>query len=217
MVAKWRNNKDTESPTWVSLVGKNNLEEKKKDGKIALSHMKSTETNLDGMIQLIVILCFHFIPFMLPKVSGLGQEFEPSNRSTGVLILFCVSPVVMLFSNIASAVSETNEGHRLSFGRKCIMGSYVLLQLFPHLFRVIPTVLASLPCIANPPCLPDEQPALSSRNAYLLITAPFLTNYMINLILMPKRIRSQTKSLIKRIRSQTKSLIRKAVLTKQRY
>ena len=132
---------------------------------------------------------------MLPQVSGLGQEFEPSNRSTGVLILFSVSPVVMLFSNIASAVSETNEGHQLSFGRKCIMGSYLLLQLFPHLFWVIPTVLASLPCIANPPCLPDEQPALSSRNAYLLITAPFLTNYMINLILMPKRIQCQTKSL----------------------
>ena len=106
---------------------------------MALFHMKSAEANLEGTIQLFVIICLHFIPFLLPKVSGLGRDFEPSQRSTGVYVLLFVSPIVTLISNIIATVSamDINKGGQLSLKGKCIFGMYLLFQLASHLFRMV--------------------------------------------------------------------------------
>ena len=107
---------------------------------MALFHMKSAEANLEGTVQLFVIICLHFIPFLLPKVSGLGSDFEPSQRSTGVYVLLFVSPVVTLISNIMATVSamDINKGGQLSLKSKFIFGMYLLFQLACHLFRMVP-------------------------------------------------------------------------------
>lgn len=206
-VAKWRNNKGTESPTaaWVDI---NIVEKKKKKVLVALSHMKSTEANLEGTVQLFIVICFLCIPFLLPKRSGLGLEFEPSNSTTGKLLLLFVSPLVTLMSNIAATVSamDINKGRQLSFVGKCIMGTYLLLQLLSHLFRMIPTVLASLRCIADC-CLPDEPASLSPLNAALLVFLPLFTNSFVYMMVMSDRIKKRP--------DQISHLIRKAVLKKQ--
>ena len=203
-VAKWRNNKDTESPTaaWV-------VEKKKKKVLVALSHMKSTEANLEGTVQLFIVICFLCIPFLVPKRSGLGLEFEPSNSSTGKLVLLYVSPVVTLMSNIAATVAslDLNKGRQLSFVGKCIMGTYLLLQLSSHLLRMIPTVLASLPCLNSPPCLPSSTtPALNPLNAALLTFVPIFMNSLIYMMVMSDRI--------KKLPDKISHLIRQAVLKK---
>ena len=207
-VAKWRNNKDTESPT-AAWVGINTVEKKTKKVLVALSHMKSTEANLEATVQLFIVICFLCIPFLVPKRSGLGLEFEPSNSSTGKFILLYVSPLVTLMSNIAATVASLDiyKGRQLSFVGKCIMGTYLLLQLSSHLLRMIPTVLASLPCLNSPPCLPNKAPALTSLNAALLTFVPIFTNSLIYMMVMSDRI--------KKLPDQISHLIRKAVLKKQ--
>ena len=55
LVANWRNNKTRESPSaaWMKI---NVLEREKKNVKVALSQMKSSEANLEGNFQLFVLV-----------------------------------------------------------------------------------------------------------------------------------------------------------------
>ena len=202
-VAKWRKSKGFESPTsaWVSIK---ELENKQTSVMTALSYMKSTEANLEATIQLIVLICFHFIPFLLPKVSGLGPEFEPTQRCTWVLILLIVSPIVTFISNIVATVTalDITKGSQLGFKGKCLLGMYLLLQLSSHAFRIIPTVLASLPCLDTTHCFPKRSASLGSLQASLL----FFTSAFVNMILISDRIKALPDKIFHLIRRAVSNL-----------
>ena len=206
-VAKWRKSKGSESPTsaWVSIK---ELENKQTSVMTALSYMKSTEANLEATIQLIVLICFHFIPFLLPKVSGLGPEFEPTQRSTWVLMLLIVSPIVTFISNIVATVTaiDITKGSQLGFKATCLLGMYLLLQLSSHAFRIIPTVLASLPCIDTTHCFPKRSASLTSLQASLLIIVPFFTSAFVNMILISDRIKALPDKIFHLIRKAVSNL-----------
>ena len=179
MVAKWRKNRN-ESPSsaWLQI---NHLREKKKKVRQSLLYMKSGEANLEGTIQLFVMVCFLFIPILFPGVSRLGSEFEVGNDSTVRLILLIGSPILTLFSNIVATISsiDLSKGRQLSLKSKSVIALYLLFQLASNFFRMVPTVLVSL----------GDNPALTPRNAALLLSMPMLCHWILISMLMPNRIK----------------------------
>ena len=146
LVANWRNNKSGDSPSaaWMEI---NALEQKKKKVNVALSQMKCTEANLEGNVQLFVLVCFYFIPMRLQN-SGLGSEFEQvsefnlwSNEvdymDTVLWILLVVSPILTLVSNLMATISaiDISKGRQLGLKSKLVLGLYLAFQLGSHLFR----------------------------------------------------------------------------------
>ena len=183
MVANWRKNQDTKSPSsaWIEI---DILDKNKRNVKTALSSMKSAEANLEGTVQLFVLLCLYFIPLILPEKSGLGPEFEQNNQSAGVLVLLIFSPIVTLISNIAANIAAIDicKGRQLGFKSKSLIGLYLLCQLASHLCRMVPTVLASLDPIG------PMAPALSPLHAAFLLLVPVLVNWFLIIMLMSDRI-----------------------------
>ena len=180
MVATWRKNQHQESPsaTWMKI---DLLEKKKRNVKVALSTMKSAETNLEGNVQLLVLICFFFIPICLPNDSGLGSNFEHGNRSRGALIIVVGSPIATLISNVAATIYALDMGkdRQLSVKSKVIIGLYILFQLASNFFRIIPTILFTL----------GSNPALSLGNAAVLLVTPIIINLCVFSLLMPDEIK----------------------------
>ena len=181
MVANWRRTHSSPSSAWMEI---NIMEQKNKNVKDALFKMKNAETNLEGFVQLFVLLCFYLIPLLWPRVSGLGPEFEKSNSNTfsAAWVVLILSPVMTLISNIIATISamDISKQNQISFKSKIVLAFYLLLQWASHMFLKIPTVLASL----------SHSPAISPTYAALLISLPILVHWCCLLFWMKSRIRS---------------------------
>ena len=78
MLASWRMNMEVMSPTWLWLQ-LNKKSRDKKRAREAFSAMLMLDVSLEGIVQLFVLISLYFIPAVLPRVSGLGAEFEDTN------------------------------------------------------------------------------------------------------------------------------------------
>ena len=181
MAVRWKkNHKESPASAWLEI---NRLEKKKTKMEGALYQMKSAEANLEGFIQLFVLICFYFVPILLPKVSGLGSEFEENNRSMTSWLLLILSPIFTLGSNVIAIVSSVNmkKGGQLSSVSKCLIGLFSLFQLSSHLLRMVPTVLVSLKT--------DQEPALDPWHAALVLILPPLVHWCLLITFLPLRIK----------------------------
>ena len=183
MVAFWRMNMDT-SPTalWLQL---NQKSKDKKKAREAFSAMLMLDVSLEGMVQLFVLISFYFIPAVLPRVSGLGAEFEDSNPAWTTWILLVGSPILTLVFTISSILTAVNinKGGQLRLQSQFLLGVSFFCQLASHLFRRVPTVLAALPRDTG-----DLPPALSPTLSILLLTLPSLLHLLLVIIFMPARV-----------------------------
>ena len=93
MVREWRRDSNTKSASsvWMKI---DILDKRKNKIWAALSKLKRAETNLEGFVQVFVLLCFYFIPILFPKDSGLGFEFDPVNRTPSTWFLLIFSPML---------------------------------------------------------------------------------------------------------------------------
>ena len=183
MVASWRMNMDT-SPTQLWLQINQNSKDKKK-AREAFSAMLMLEVSLEGIVQLFVLISFYFIPAVLPRVSGLGSEFEETNPAWTTWILLIGSPILTLVFAISSILTAVNinKGGQLGLQSQFLLGSSFFCQLASQLFRRVPTVLAALPRDTG-----DLPPALNPTSAILLLTLPSLLHLFLVIIFMPARV-----------------------------
>ena len=97
-------------------------------------------------------------------------------------IVLILSPTITMMSNIFANVSamDISKGRQLSLKSKLVLTLYLLSLLSSQLFRMIPTVLASL----------SHNPAISPETAALLLLVPILVHWAFLLFVMSSRIKS---------------------------
>ena len=181
MVAEWRENSCTASAAgaWMKI---DSLDKKKKNVRGSTFKMKTVETNLEGLTQLFVLICLYFIPILFPLKSGLGFDFDPLNRSPETWFLLIFSPIfsAVLSINASVGAMDAHKRGQLTSKSKAVVGLYIFFQIASKLFRLVTTVMLSL----------GDEPALSLRNAALLIIVPVLVHWLLIYLFMTTRIQT---------------------------
>ena len=181
MITDWRKKSKTESASsvWMKI---DTIERRKNNVRAALSKMKTAETNLEGFVQVFVLLCFYFIPILIPKDSGLGFEFDPVNRTPTTWFLLIFAPSASAFFSINASVHTFNasKGNQLNAKSQVVIGFYIFFQIAAQMFRMVTTVLYSV----------GDEPALSPKKAALLLCLPVLLQWFVLYLMMPARVQT---------------------------
>ena len=127
----------------VALPEKQGQEESKRG---FLRHAHMLDVSLEGIVQLFVLISLYFIPAVLPRVSGLGAEFEDTNPAWTTWILLVGSPILTLVFTISSILTAVNinKGGQLSLQSQFLFSFSFFCQLASYLFRRVPTQGISL-------------------------------------------------------------------------